>query len=160
MGSFSQKCHGVVILITTENGIVAILPPNAPKEYPAALPAGHAEYGESPEGAAIREAFEETGFHVEITQLLGWEFIRKTSYPGPMLSFYFEAATIGRGIKQSEEGKAKVYAIEDFPPISPSRGGSKKTFELYINKVKVTVNLVHYGLFRLSAGSLHKHRTV
>jgi len=112
---FPSNAMGVVILITTKNGIVSILPPNAPKEYPAALPAGHGEYGESPEEAAIREAFEETGFNVEITHFLGWEFNKNLSYPGPMINFYFEAKAIAGGIRDSEEGRVKIYALEISP---------------------------------------------
>jgi ADP-ribose pyrophosphatase YjhB (NUDIX family) len=34
-------------------------------------PAGHVEVGESLQAAALRETFEETGWHVQLTQLLG-----------------------------------------------------------------------------------------
>ncbi|WP_282935829.1 NUDIX domain-containing protein [Paenibacillus sp. RC67] len=132
---FPSNAIGVVILITAGNGIVAILPPKAPLEYPAALPAGHGEYGESPEEAAIREAYEETGFQVEITDLLGWQFNKNLAYPGPMINFFYEAKAIGGSIRDSEEGRVKVFALDNFPAIAPQRGGSRKTMELYLQKI-------------------------
>jgi len=50
----------VCTLVKYGDKLVAILPPECPAEMPAALPAGHVEYGESPEQAAIREVYEET----------------------------------------------------------------------------------------------------
>lgn len=132
---YPTNAFGVVVLLTTEDGIVAILPPNAPQDFPAALPGGHGEYGESPEEAAIREAFEETGFHAEITHFLGWEFKRNPGYPGPMINFYYEARAISGAIRDSEEGRVKVFKLEHFPPISPQRGGSRKAMALYNEKI-------------------------
>jgi 8-oxo-dGTP diphosphatase len=133
---FPTNATGVIIIVTVEDRIAAILPPNAPKEYPAALPGGHGEYGESPEEAAVREAYEETGFHVAITELLGWGFNKNAGYPGPMLHFYYEAKAIGGCSRDSEEGRVQVYRLDQFPPISPQRGGSRKTMELYLERKK------------------------
>jgi ADP-ribose pyrophosphatase YjhB (NUDIX family) len=133
---YPTNAIGVVVLITTDDGVVAILPHNAPKESPAALPGGHAEYGETPEEAAVREAFEETGMNVEITQCLGWEFKKNINYPGPMLSFYFEAKAISGVPKDSEEGQVRIYQLENFPPIAKNRQGSKRTMELFLHKKK------------------------
>jgi ADP-ribose pyrophosphatase YjhB (NUDIX family) len=133
---FPSSALGVSVLITTsQNEIVALLPPNSPIEYPAALPGGHAEYGESPEDAAIRESKEETGLDVEIVDCLGWEFKKNLQYPGPMLSFYFHARAIGGMLKNSEEGRVMAININDFPAISPARGGSRKTLELFLNRL-------------------------
>jgi 8-oxo-dGTP diphosphatase len=131
---YPSSALGVSVLITTSDGIVAILPPKAPVEYPAALPGGHAEYGESPEEAAIRESKEETGLDIEIVECLGWEFKKNIGYPGPMVSFYFHAHAIGGEIKSSEEGRVTIYKINNFPAISPDRGGSRKTMELFLSK--------------------------
>ena len=40
-------------------------------DYGWTLPGGGLEAGEDPEGAAVREVFEETGYVVELTRLLG-----------------------------------------------------------------------------------------
>lgn len=131
---YPASAIGVNVFITTDDGVVAILPPNSPDNYPAALPGGHSEYGEHPEEAAIRESKEETGLDVEIVQCLGWEFKQNMNYPGPMLSIYFHARAIGGVLKNSEEGEVTVCKINDFPAISPIRGGSRKTLELYLKK--------------------------
>ncbi|GIP32141.1 hypothetical protein J2TS4_13510 [Paenibacillus sp. J2TS4] len=53
-----------------------------------------------------------------------------------MISFYFHARAIGGEITSSEEGRVKIFKINEFPAISPNRGGSRKTLELYLNKIK------------------------
>ncbi|MFD1676496.1 NUDIX domain-containing protein [Alicyclobacillus fodiniaquatilis] len=129
---YPTNAMGVNIVIRVgKNGIVALLPPNSPKEAPAALPGGHIEYGESPDEAAVREAKEETGLDVEVVRFLGWEFKRNLGYPGPMASFFFEAKAVGGCLSESEEGKVQVYPIDDFPAISPKRSGSFHTLRLF-----------------------------
>ncbi|WP_274381441.1 NUDIX hydrolase [Paenibacillus mesophilus] len=123
-------------MVTVDTRIVAIMPPDAPEQFPAALPGGHGEYGESPEEAAIREAYEETGYHVAITELLGWGFNKTVGYPGPMIHFYYEARAIGGNARDSEEGRVQLFGFEQFPAISPQRGGSRRTMELYAEKMK------------------------
>jgi NADH pyrophosphatase NudC (nudix superfamily) len=61
----STDAVGVVTVAHCAKGIAALSPP---KEAGVGLPAGLVEYGESPEEAAIREVFEETGM---IAQLIG-----------------------------------------------------------------------------------------
>ena len=115
--------------------LVALLPPDARPEAPAALPGGHVEYGESPEEAAIREAKEETGFDVDVTHFLGWYFDKPDGYPGPVVSFMFEAAVTGGKPKGSAEGDVRVYSIDEFPEISPGRLGSRWALEAFLNRL-------------------------
>lgn len=114
---------GVNVIITTEDGIVALLPSDGTPTAPAALPGGHVEYGESPAEAAIREAYEETGLVVEIVRELGWYFNKTADYPGPMLSFIFEVRAIGGALRKSEEGVVAIFPIENFPTIAPNPNG-------------------------------------
>ena len=130
---YPTNAMGVNVIVTTESGVVALLPPGAPVNAPAALPGGHVEYGETPEEAAQREAYEETGLRVEVVRCLGWYFIRSESYPGPMLSFMFETRAIGGQLVGSREGKVAVLPLDQFPSIAPNRTGSQKTMQAYLD---------------------------
>ena len=113
-----------VVVRVGDDKLVALLPPRAQPTAPAALPGGHVEYGESPEEAAVREAKEETGFDVEVTHFLGWYFDKPVGYPGPVVSFMFEAAVATGGApKGSAEGEVRVFPINEFPEISPKPPG-------------------------------------
>jgi len=59
----------VDIIIETEKGIVLIKRKNPP--YGWALPGGFVDYGETLEGAAVREAREETSLDVELVSQFG-----------------------------------------------------------------------------------------
>jgi 8-oxo-dGTP pyrophosphatase MutT (NUDIX family) len=59
----------VAAVIHNDDGHVLMLRHHADKNW--SLPAGAIEPGEAPETALIREAAEETGLHVEPTELLG-----------------------------------------------------------------------------------------
>lgn len=133
---YPTNAMGVNLIIKHPDGIVALLPPNLPEEAPAALPGGHAEYAESPEQAAVREAFEETGLIVEVVRCLGWYFDNLPHYPGPILSFIFECQVTGGTLKASQEGAVSVFPLDRFPPIHPSRWSSKRTMEIYRQMVE------------------------
>jgi 8-oxo-dGTP diphosphatase len=58
-----------VVIYHAERGVVLVRRKNPP--YGWALPGGFVEYGETVEGAAVREAGEETALRVRLTALLG-----------------------------------------------------------------------------------------
>ncbi|HNQ98638.1 MAG: NUDIX hydrolase [Trueperaceae bacterium] len=73
------------------------------------LPGGGLEFGEDPATAAVREVFEETGYHVELTGLLGTDSVHmrpeQRSRPGdlPLHSFrLIYAARLVSGMLRSE----------------------------------------------------------
>jgi len=58
-----------IVISCPGRGVVLIERANPPHGW--ALPGGFVDYGETVENAAVREALEETGLHVELTGLLG-----------------------------------------------------------------------------------------
>jgi len=125
----SSNAVGVVVVARNEQGIAAIIPPG---ETGIGLPAGLVEYGEDPADSAIREVFEETGLQAKIVHCLGWFFVNRTIWPGPFVQIMYEAEIIGGELKGSDEGEAKIYPLDAFPEISPSRTGSQKAMQAYL----------------------------
>lgn len=129
----SSNVVAVVVVAHNEQGIAAILPPG---ETGVGLPAGLVEYGEDPAEAAVREVLEETGLETTLGDCLGWLFVNRTSWPGPMLQIMYEAEIIGGQLKGSDEGAAQIFPLNEFPAISPSRTGSQKAMQAYRAKVE------------------------
>lgn len=129
----SSNAVGIAVIARNDQGIVAILPPG---EDGVGLPAGMVEYGEDPAVSAIREVREETGLNVRIVDCLGWAFIDRTVWPGPIVQIFYEAEITGGDLKGSDEGEAKIFPLDDFPAISTRRIGSQKAIQLYQARVK------------------------
>ena len=128
---YPPNVYGAVVVITTAEGVVFLFPPGEPPETPAALPAGCAEFGETPEEAAVREAREETGLEVELVRELGRGFDRDGDV-GPMLKLYFEARMIGGVLRDGAEGRVAICREGAFPAISPNRQGSQAALAAYL----------------------------
>ncbi len=128
----SSNAVGVVVVARNQQGIAAILPPG---ETGAGLPAGLVEYGEDPAEAAIREVLEETGLEARIVDCLGWIFVNRTSWPGPMVEIMYEAEIVGGELKGSDEGAAQIFPFNELPEISPLRTGSAKALQAYRAKM-------------------------
>ena len=122
----------VNVIISARDGLVAILPHDEPIGTPAALPAGHVAYAESPADAAIRTAFEVTGLVVEAASCLGWYYGARDVFPDPGVIFMFEANAAGGMLRDSAEGRARVFSLRDFPLISPNRAGSTRTMRAFL----------------------------
>jgi 8-oxo-dGTP diphosphatase len=67
-GTFRNPLPTVDIVIEIDGGVVLIERRNPPHGW--ALPGGFIDYGESAESCAVREAREETGLAVQLTDLL------------------------------------------------------------------------------------------
>jgi len=128
----SSNAVGVAVVAVNEKGIAAILPPG---EDGVGLPAGLVEYGEDPKVAAVREILEETGLEAEIIGCLGWYYTDRTTWPGPMVQFLYEARIIGGELKGSDEGQANIFPLREFPKVSSRRIGSQKAIALYFSKL-------------------------
>jgi ADP-ribose pyrophosphatase YjhB (NUDIX family)/GNAT superfamily N-acetyltransferase len=110
----------VGILIEMDGGLVLIRRANPPHRGAWTLPSGFIEADESAEEAAAREAEEETGLKVEVTELFG-----VNSFPeGPPISgimVFFRARPVGGALRAGDDAaEAKVFPIADIP-IMPFR---------------------------------------
>ena len=128
----SSNVVGVAVVARDGRGIAVIFPPG---EDGIGLPAGMVEYGEDPAESAVREVLEETGLEAKIVDCLGWKFINRTSWPGPLVQFLYEAEITGGEIKGSDEGLARIIPLSKLPPISSTRTGSQTAMRAYLAKI-------------------------
>ena len=103
----------VDIIIEVQGGIVLIERKNEPLGW--ALPGGFADYGESFEQAAIREAKEETGLDIQLLEQL-----HTYSNPGrdPRMhtaTTVFIARATGTPVAGDDAGQVKVFSTDRIP---------------------------------------------
>lgn len=113
--TYKNPLPTVDIIIEVIGGIVLIERKNKPLGW--ALPGGFVDYGESLEQAALREALEETGLHVTLSEQL-------KTYSDPdrdprhhTISTVFIATTGGTPIAGDDAGKAGIFTEQDLPPL-------------------------------------------
>lgn len=105
----------VDIIIETGGGIVLVRRRNPPHGW--ALPGGFVDPGESVAQAARREAKEETGLDVELTELLGVYSDPKRDPRGLFTaSTVFIGRATGRPAGGDDAAEARVIALDALPP--------------------------------------------
>jgi 8-oxo-dGTP diphosphatase len=102
-------------IIEMESGIVLVRRAHPPPGW--ALPGGFVDGGESVADAARREAKEETGLDVELTELLG---VYSDPARDPRGIFTISAVFVGRadGVPAGgdDAAEARVFALDALPP--------------------------------------------
>ena len=106
---------GVGILIEMDGGIVLVQRGHPPNKDAWALPSGFIEADESAEEAAVREAYEETGLKIELTEMMG-----VNSFPeGPPVSgvmIFYRARPLTDQLQAGDDAvDVRVFQLDEIP---------------------------------------------
>jgi 8-oxo-dGTP diphosphatase len=108
----------VDVIIEVGAGIVLVRRRNPPLGW--ALPGGFVDPGETVAAAARREAKEETGLDVELTELLGVYSDPKRDPRGIFtVGTVFIGRADGRPVGGDDAAEARIFALEALPPDIP-----------------------------------------
>jgi ADP-ribose pyrophosphatase YjhB (NUDIX family) len=114
-----------------DSGIVLVHPPSGSPDAPASLPSGLVEYPETPEAAAIRIAFEQTGLVIDLVAELT-RFLQDGTPYGPALMFGYTARAVGGTLTEGDEGPPVIYALAKAPPMMPIRVANQRVLAAYL----------------------------
>jgi 8-oxo-dGTP diphosphatase len=103
----------VDIIIESDEGIVLVRRRNPPLGW--ALPGGFIDRGESAAQAARREAKEETGLDVELTELLGVYSDPRRDPRGFTIGTVFIGRAAGQPVGGDDAAEARVVALDALP---------------------------------------------
>ncbi|MGR9088322.1 MAG: NUDIX hydrolase, partial [Gammaproteobacteria bacterium] len=103
-----KKLSAGVVTVEPDGRFWVVAPTNAFGGYQATFPKGTIESGLSPQAAAIKEAFEESGLQVEIAGWIG-DFERTTS----VTRYYFARRLSGNPAAMGWESQAVMLVPKD-----------------------------------------------
>ncbi len=113
--SYRNPLPTVDIIIEQAGRVVLVERRNPPHGW--ALPGGFVEAGESVEQAAIREAKEETGIDVRLTDLLYVYSDPKRDPRHHTLSVVFVARGEGTPAGGDDARSARLFSLDELPPL-------------------------------------------
>lgn len=119
------------VVIEYQGGIVLTQRATEPDKGIWHLPIGHTEFGESPEAAAIRESWEETGLEIDHLQFLVYE--HSLGYGDPRM-WYIVFGFMGRAVggeltTSAETSDIQVVSLADMPELKWT--SQRKTLAAY-----------------------------
>jgi 8-oxo-dGTP diphosphatase len=100
-------------IIEVPDGIVLIKRKYTPPGW--ALPGGFVEYGETVEAAAVREAAEETGLHISLTELFNVYTNPERDPRHHTIAVVFIATASGVPVGGDDAAEARVFTAESLP---------------------------------------------
>ncbi len=113
--AFRNPFPTVDIIIELDGGVVLVERRNPPRGW--ALPGGFVEIGETVEQAAVREAREETGLEVELTELLYVYSDPRRDPRHHTLSVVFAARGRGNPRGGDDAQSARRFSLDELPPL-------------------------------------------
>ncbi|HSO20932.1 MAG TPA: NUDIX hydrolase [Desulfosarcina sp.] len=148
-GPYRNPLPTVDIIIETGGGVVLIERRNPPHGW--AIPGGFVDYGESVEACAVREAYEETGLSVRLTDLL-YVYSRPDRDPRHhTLTTVFIAAAEGTPVAADDARAAAVFDQASLPrPLAFDHAGILADYFRYRSGVDRKTVLRHH--FSRAAG--------
>lgn len=115
---FPDPKVAVAVLILEQERILLVRRTNQPEQGKWTLPAGFVDAGEDPKLAAERECFEETGLHVEVTELINVYSGREHDRGADILIAYHAETRSGELIPGDDADKAAFFQLSDLPPLA------------------------------------------
>jgi 8-oxo-dGTP diphosphatase len=100
-------------IIEVPDGIVLIRRLHPPPGW--ALPGGFVEYGETVAAAAVREAHEETGLHISLTELFNVYSDPKRDPRRHTIAVVFIATATGVPVGGDDAAEARVFTVDTLP---------------------------------------------
>jgi ADP-ribose pyrophosphatase YjhB (NUDIX family) len=122
-----------LVVLEADGGIVLTHPRGGSPEAPASLPSGNVLDGETPEGAAVRLALEQTGLEIELVGELT-TFLQEGTPFGTAEMFGFVAKAVGGELREGDEGPPRVYPLGALPAIIPVRVANQRVLAAYLER--------------------------
>lgn len=114
MSGYRNPTPTVDIIIELPDGRIVILERRNPP-FGWALPGGFVDYGESLEDAAVREALEETGLHVQLVRQFHTYSDPARDPRQHTISTVFIARAVGEPVAGDDAANAVACVPEDLP---------------------------------------------
>jgi 8-oxo-dGTP diphosphatase len=115
---YENPVPGVGVLIEHESQLVLVQRDRPPRAGEWALPSGFIEADESVEDAAVREALEETGLHIELIELFGVYSFPEGPPRSGLIIFYRARPLNIDEMRAGDDARAVgLFRTDEFPPI-------------------------------------------
>jgi ADP-ribose pyrophosphatase YjhB (NUDIX family) len=115
---FPDPKVGVGVVVVQNGRILLVRRKMHPEIGKWSIPAGFLDHGEDPQETAVREAWEETGLNVQITQLLG-VYHNPPAQGGASIFIMYQAQVVGGELQAGDDADAALFfALTELPKLA------------------------------------------
>ncbi len=115
---FTDPKVGVGVLVVKEGQILLVRRKMAPEIGKWSVPAGYLDHGEEPQATAVREAYEETGLHVEIERLIA-VYHNPPAKGGASIFILYQAKMVGGHLQAGDDAdKVAFFKVTELPELA------------------------------------------